>query len=176
VSTTTSGRYGQPAFIGGLVMGVLSALPFISAGNLCCCLWVIAGGVVAAYVLQQNEAAPITPGDGALVGLLAGLVGAVVQALIAIPINFVIGPMERAMVARVLDMAGNMPPDVREMLERYSSGGQPVAFAIVARMFAFVLWLCVGAIFSTIGGLIGAAIFRKNTPPGTIDVTPLPPS
>ena len=58
-------------------MGVLSALPLINAGNVCCCLWVVSGGVVAAYVLQQNQTAPITPGDGALVGLLAGLIGAV---------------------------------------------------------------------------------------------------
>ena len=32
-------------------MGVLSALPIVSAGNYCCCLWVISGGLVAAYVL-----------------------------------------------------------------------------------------------------------------------------
>jgi hypothetical protein len=33
-----------------------------------------------------------------------------------------------------------------------------------------MFWLCVGAVFSTVGGLIGAAVFRKQTPPGTIDV------
>ena len=68
----------QPALIGGLVVGVLSALPLISVGNLCCCLWIVSGGVVAAYVLQQNQTAPIAAGDGALVGLLAGVAGAFV--------------------------------------------------------------------------------------------------
>jgi len=66
VSTTTKPSYGQPAFIGGLVMGVLSALPLVSAGNICCCLWVVTGGLVAAYLLQQNQAMPISPADGAL--------------------------------------------------------------------------------------------------------------
>ena len=51
-------------------MGVLSALPIIAAGNLCCCLWVVSGGAIAAYLLQQSQATPIEPGDGALVGLL----------------------------------------------------------------------------------------------------------
>ena len=158
-------------------MGVLSALPLISVGNLCCCLWVICGGLVAAYLFQQNQATPMSPGDGALVGLLAGLVGAVVQVLVSIPISIVVGPMERAMVQRFMDMAGTMPPEVREMFERYSSGeGRSVAFMIIGRMFALFFWLCVGAIFSTIGGLIGAAIFKKSTPPGTIDVTPVPPA
>ena len=35
---------------GGLVMGVLSALPLVGPfGNACCCLWVVSGGLVAAY-------------------------------------------------------------------------------------------------------------------------------
>jgi hypothetical protein len=77
----------QPALIGGLVGGVLSALPLVSGGNLCCCLWVVSGGVVAAYLLQQNQTAPIVASDGALVGLLAGVVGAFVYLVVSIPIN-----------------------------------------------------------------------------------------
>jgi hypothetical protein len=102
-------------------MGVLSALPFVSAGNVCCCLWLIVGGLVAAYLLQQNQPAPITPGDGALVGLLAGLIGAVVQTLVSIPISLLLGPMERQMMQRVVEMAGNMPPEIRELFERYNT-------------------------------------------------------
>ncbi len=37
-------------------MGVLSALPFINILNACCCLWVVTGGVVAAYLLQERDA------------------------------------------------------------------------------------------------------------------------
>ena len=151
-------------------MGVLSALPFVSAANLCCCLWVVGGGIVAAYVLQQNESTAITPADGALVGLFAGLLGAVIQVLVSIPITFVVAPMERALLQRVIDMAGTMPEDMRQMVEQYGRGGESIAFTIAARTVAFMFWLCVGAVFSTVGGLIGAAVFRKQTPPGTIDV------
>ena len=176
MSTTTSGGYGQPALIGGLVMGVLSALPFVSAGNLCCCLWVLVGGLVAAYVLQQNQPGPIQPGDGALVGLLAGLIGAFVQIVVSIPISLLIGPMERAMVQRMIEMSGNMPPEVRGIFERYGNNGASTAFMFIGRIFALMFWLCIGAVFSTIGGLLGAVIFKKNTPPGTIDVTPAGPT
>jgi len=173
VSTTTS--YTQPAFIGGLVMGVLSALPLVSAGN-CCCLWVIGGGMVAAYLLQQNRATPITPGDGALVGLLAGLIGACVEVVVSVPVTLVVGPFERAFAQRVIDMAGNVPSEWRDMLERYGRGDEPAAWFVVGRVFALMFWLGVGAIFSTLGGLIGAAVFKKQTPPGTIDVTPTTPT
>src|SRR3954452_1863985 len=130
-------------------MGVLSALPLVSVGNVCCCLWVIGGGIVAAYLLQQNQATPITPADGALVGLLAGLIGAIVQVVVSIPINIVVGPMERAMVQRFMEMAGSMPPEVRDMMERYGGPGRSTAFMLLGRIFALFFWFCVGAIFST---------------------------
>jgi hypothetical protein len=168
VSTTTS-RYAQPALIGGLVMGVLTGLPLISAGNLCCCLWVLGGGVIAAYVLQQNEPAPITAGDGALVGLLAGVIGAFVYLIISIPISILVAPMERMIVERFIERMGDMPPEFREFASRGVGTG-------LRLMLGFFFWLFVGAAFSTIGGLIGQAIFQKKLPPGTIDVTPPPAS
>jgi hypothetical protein len=177
VNTTTRPRLGYPALVGGLVTGVLSALPIVYLGNLCCCLWVISGGVVAAYVLQQEQSSPITPGDGALVGLLAGLAGAVIQTVVSIPISLMFGPMERAIVQRVLDTAGSMPPEVRDALDQYVHGGvfgNSVLF-IAGRFVELFVALVLGSIFSTIGGLIGAAIFRKPikpTEPGALDVNP----
>ena len=156
-------------------MGVLSALPLISVGNVCCCLWVICGGLLASYLLQQNQSTPITPGDGALVGLLAGLMGAVVVTVVAIPINIVVGPIEREMIQRFVDSAGEMPSWLRNGLERSREGRTP-ALMIVGQIVAFFFWLCVGAVFSTIGGLIGSLIFKKDLPPGVIDVAPQPPS
>ena len=155
-------------------MGVLSALPIVNIGNACCCLWVITGGVVAAYLLQQNDAAPITPGDGALVGLFAGLIGAFATFLISIPIDLLLGPFEREMSQRVIDMAGTMPPEVREMLQNMQAerGGVGIGGMIVFRVLALFVMLCLGAVFSTIGGLLGAVIFRKRLPPGTLEVPP----
>jgi hypothetical protein len=155
-------------------MGVLSALPIVNVGNACCCLWVVSGGVVAAYLLQQNEAAPITPADGALVGLLAGIIGAFVQFLVAIPIGILVAPMERAMMQRALDMAGTMPPELRQMLENMSADRTNLGLVglILVRIIGLFFGLFFGAIFSTLGGLLGAALFAKRLPPGTIDVPP----
>src|SRR5471030_2636558 len=100
-------------------MGVLSALPFVAGGNLCCCLWLVSGGAIAAYLLQQNQSTPLAAGDGALVGLLAGLIGAVVVMVVSIPIDLFLGPMERQMLQRFLEMSRN--PDMRDMVERMSS-------------------------------------------------------
>jgi hypothetical protein len=149
-------------------MGVLTGLPIVSAGNLCCCLWVIGGGVVAAYVLQQNEQGPITAADGALVGLLAGVIGAFVYLIVSIPISILVAPMERMVVQRIIERM-DMPPEFRE----YAAHGVGTGIRLI---LGFLFWLFVGAAFSTIGGLIGQAIFVKKTPPGTIDVAPPPAS
>ena len=155
-------------------MGVLSALPIVAAGNLCCCLWVVSGGATAAYLLQQNQATPIEPGDGALVGLLAGLTGALVQFFVAIPIGILVAPMERAMLQRVIEIAGTMPPEMRDAIDRYSNADAQlgIALVILKHVVSLMVWLFVGAIFSTLGGLLGAMMFRKPMPPGTIDVPP----
>lgn len=148
-------------------MGVLSALPLVSAGNLCCCLWVVSGGVVAAYLLQQNQQTPVTAGDGALVGLLAGLVGASVYLVLSIPITLLIAPMERAVMRRLMENAGHMPPAFRDYMGTYIGGGLRI-------FFGFVMMLCAGSIFSTLGGLLGVAMFRKQPPAGPIDVPAAP--
>ena len=157
-------------------MGVLSALPVVSAGNLCCCLWVVSAGLIAAYLLQQNQPGPITPADGALAGLLAGLIGAVVYAVVKIPIDFLMAPIERAMLERVLE-SGTLPPEWRDLVERYSGRDRDmsIAFQIVGRIAGLMFWLFLGGLFSTLGGVVGAMIFRKDTPPATaIDLPPQP--
>jgi hypothetical protein len=171
VSTTTKSPYAQPALVGGVVTGVLSALPIVYAGNACCCLWVVTGGVTAAYLFQQNRAEPIAPGDGAVVGLLAGLVGAVVHLVLSIPIDIMMAPIERSIALRLVDMAGNLP-NMRDTIEEFGrrSAGAGLGLILIRRIVVFMFMLVIGSIFSTIGGLIGAAIFRKSSPPGTIDV------
>jgi hypothetical protein len=141
------------------VGGALSGLPIISAGNVCGCLWVVTGGAAAAYVLQQNQQASITAGDGALAGLLAGVVGAIIYLMLSIPITIIMAPMERVMMERVIE-SGRVPPEFREVLGTYSGGA-------VRLIIGFCFMLVVGAIFSTLGGVLGAAIFKKQTPPAT---------
>jgi hypothetical protein len=178
VSTTTKPSYAQPALIGGVVMGVLSALPLVAAGNLCCCLWIVSGGAIAAYLLQQNQSTPLTPGDGALVGLLAGLVGALVQFLVSIPIGILVAPLERAMLERVIEMAGTMPPEMRDALGRYTgaSGEFSIGLMILRKIAELIFWLFVSAIFSTLGGLLGAMVFRRQAPPHNPNVIDIPPA
>jgi hypothetical protein len=158
----------QPAFFGGLFIGVMSALPFINAGNCCCCLWVLAGGALAVYLRQQSSPVPIDAAEGALVGLLAGLIGGVIGVLLSIPIQMMVGPLQQEWMSRI--MAGNedMPPEAREMVERMMAGN-------AMRVAGAVLNIVTSVIFGMLGGLLGVAIFKKNAPPQPPTVIPHDP-
>jgi hypothetical protein len=164
-----SGRL-QPAFFGGLFIGVLSALPFVSNLNACCCLWVIVGGVLTSYLLQERTAAPITAGDGAVAGLIAGAVGALIMSVLGAVIAL-FGGMSMAGAIDQMLSRGDLPPQIAEALE----GARDVP-AAAWLLFSFFLALIVYPIFAMLGGLLGAAIFRKRLPPtpppGTVEVLP----
>jgi uncharacterized membrane protein YeaQ/YmgE (transglycosylase-associated protein family) len=161
----------QPAFWGGLFIGVLSALPIVNAGNCCCCLWVLLGGGLAAYLRQQSTPYQITPGEGALVGLMAGITGAVIASVLSIPFQVLAGPFQKDMMERILSSNPEITPEMRDMVERLNATS---GLWIVGLIFG----IAVDAIFGLVGGLLGVVIFKKNLPPppppGTIDVQPTP--
>ena len=146
----------RPVLVGALFMGVLSALPIISLGN-CCCLWVIGGGIVTSYLAQHGRPDPIQLGEGALGGFLSGIFGAVVYAVVALPIQLVTAPFQRGLADGLLESAADVPPEVREMLEGlWSVGG------LATVLVGFFFMLALGMVFSPLGGLLGALIFRSR--------------
>src|SRR5262245_44649659 len=112
----------QPAVYAGLAIGVLSALPLVNLGNCVCCLWIVGGGAMAAYLMQQNHPYPIQAADGALVGMIAGLIGGAVCGLISIPLALAMGPMQQRIMERVLANP-DMPPEMRSMMENMTRSG-----------------------------------------------------
>ena len=158
----------QPALLGGVVIGVLSALPVISVGNCCCGAWILFGGALSAYLMQLNHPEPITIGDGAIVGLLAGVVGAFVSGIISIPIGIVMGPFQARMFGNMSANA-DLPPELRALFERYAEGPSAVSF-----VFGLVAMLILCSIFGFLGGLLGSLLFRKSPPP--VIPPPIPPN
>jgi len=144
----------KPALLGGLIVGVLSAIfsqiPIVSV---CCCIWSIVGGVVAGLIYVKGSPTRVSTGDGAIVGALAGVVGALIYIIIALPLALFLG------AAAIEDAV------------RRSGVEMPLSGTLL-----LVIGVLVGAIslivLSTIGGLVAIPIFEKRKD----DVTPPPPS
>ena len=147
----------QPALLGGLFIGVLSSLPFVNALNACCCLWVVCGGVLVTYLLQQRTPDPVGTTDAALQGLLAGAIGGVIFSLSQMFIFQMTGPMVLEEIRGNMDQA-QMPPQAREFVERLFTGrGFAIAMALV--------WIPMYSVFAMAGAFLGLAFFRKKLPP-----------
>ncbi len=130
----------KPALLGGLVVGLLSAIPFI---NYCCCIWGIGGGVLAAYLYIKSSPIPVSTGDGAMVGALAGVVGGIIYLVIGLPIAILFG--------------------MAAMQEQLSRSGVQLPFSGVLLMIVSGLAAAVFLIvLATLGGIIGVAIFEKR--------------
>jgi hypothetical protein len=160
----------QPALFGGLFIGVLSALPIINLGNCLCCMWVIGGGALAVYLMQQNYPFAVQGADAALVGLLAGLIGGALDGLLVIPLAMAFGPTEQRIIQRALESSQDVPPEVRNMFDHLATSGALGVMAIVGVIFRAIVF----GVIAMLGGLLGLALFKKKDlpPPGTTAVMP----
>ena len=151
----------KPAIIGGVVLGILSVIPFVNWVNICCCLWAILGGLLASHLYVKNSPTPTSTGDGAIVGALAGVVGGVIVIIIGIPISIVASGLMTGILVSFLE---GVNPSQAEMI-RAQMEAQSVAGHIVNGFILAVLLIA----FSTLGGLIGISVFEKRkgnaTPP-----------
>ena len=145
----------RPALIGGVALGLLSAIPFINIVNACCCAWAIAGGVLAAHLYVKGSSAPARPADGAVVGALAGAIGAAIYLIVGVPLGLVMG---NTMMRMLAGMMQNANPEQAAAMEQMMAAGVSVGSAIINAIFVGVLLI----IFATVGGLIGVAIFEKR--------------
>lgn len=151
----------RPALVGGVVAGVLTAVPLV---NCFCCLWIIGGAMLAAYLFAKDSPASLTSGDGAVVGILAGIIAAVTDAVVSLPFQ----TMNRAYVQKFLDQfsqfVDEMPSGWESWLEKRAGDLSPAWF-LLGLLASAVIYAALGAL----GGTIGASIFGKKKVP------PLPP-
>ena len=149
--------------IGGAFLGIASSIPVVNWFNCACCLWVLAGGALSVfYYLRKTPSglSPLSYADGALMGLLAGLVGAVIETLVSIPLHFLLGGLGagfKELMQEAIRETPDMPPWFAEMATRMMEGGLTLGLLLLK----LLLNLFVYGIFATIGGVLGIAIFQK---------------
>lgn len=149
----------QPALVGGLITGVLSSIPVIDAGNLCCCLWVLLGGAIAARMLvKRSPYLPITTGAGAEVGALAGVVSAGIVLVIGVPLGLLMSSTSTESLRQIADSIGN--PAFREATLQVTDvmRDHGLLFALLSWFIRSIIMIA----FATLGGMIGVAMFEKR--------------
>jgi hypothetical protein len=156
----------MPALIGGGLAGILTGIPFI---NCLCCLWIIGGALLAAFLLSKDSKVPLSSGDGAIVGALAGIIAAVVDFFVSIPFQAMSDQFVRNIIEKFSEYADEMPQGWESFLE---GGGleSSLAMNILGLLIAAVVFSLLGAL----GGILGMSMFGKKAVPqtGGIDNAP----
>jgi hypothetical protein len=148
-----------PGLIGGVIAGILSTFAdFMSPDvfvifSFFCILWALIGGAIASMFYIKRSPTPVRTGEGAVVGLIAGAVGAVLYLAVATPIAY-------AIHGDYIQMVASQQP------EKITAG---TFFALTGVAGAVTIFA-----FSVIGGLIGVPIFEKRKA-AQMGVPPPPP-
>lgn len=149
----------KSALIGGCVFGTASSLPYLEMINMLCCALVIGAGVLASY-LYFKDMEPTTGhlGQGASVGWLAGVFGAVASTIVTVIVTATGLKDEQA--AQTQKMLTEMGVELPEGLSGLINMGTEVSLGMIG--MTLLMGLILYSIFSTIGGMVGAAMFAKK--------------
>jgi Na+-driven multidrug efflux pump len=163
----------KPALIGGAAAGLASSIPPIYCLNCFCCALYIGGGFLAAY-LYLKEAPPTAEAplaDGAVLGALAGVVAAVVGGFITLSLALLFDFNPAQIVEMVEGFGGEIPPEFKEALEQQSA-----QTGLAAQLFNVLIGGVIAIIFSTLGGVLAAALGHKKAAPPAPPMAPPPPA
>lgn len=145
----------RPAVTGGLALGVLSGIPYIGT---CCCLWALGGGGLATWLLNTQRPGGLKYSDGALGGVLSGLIGAIISTIIYIPVQILLLTPEAVERARAQFQQAQMPPEAIDMIMRFMQPGVDVSRTLITLLLNMVGL----GLFAMIGGIITAAILARK--------------
>ena len=151
----------NPSLIAGSAIALLSTVPILNMGNCLCCMWIVLGGALGAYLYYREfpPEIPFTTADGAIIGLLSGIFGALFGTLLGYMFTALGINQGYEFLQNMFESRGDLYPEIEELLEELRYGGElNTLFVFIGLLFSLIL----NSIFSTFGGIIGAAIFSKR--------------
>ncbi len=159
-----------PALYGGIIMGVISAVPGLSLLNCICCAGIMLGGFLAVFFYKKDLTAGmplLTSADGVKLGALAGVFGAIVSIVLSRLVTAVLGGVDEKMVKDLIDsmgLADQLPPGTMEQIEEGMGAG--------LGFFQILVTFVIDPLFGLIGGLIGYSVFKEKQ---VVPAAPPPP-
>ncbi len=146
----------RPALLGGLFIGVVSAIPVINIINCFCCAGVIGGGILAVHLYNKSLGPlELQYSEGVIIGLMTGASGALISTIIESLIGQNIGEA----VNRILEAYPDIPPELEDILLQVQDTQGDLFFIILGLVFALIIY----SVFAILGGIIGVSLFKKNS-------------
>ncbi len=150
--------HGLPAIVlGGIIAAALMLFPLGAFGPA-----MFAGGALTAlFYYHRAPASPLTPGIGARLGVLSGIIGFGILIVFAAVATLLSGTERlRATLLEALNQSASRSTDPQTLkaAEYLKTPEGLMVFLIIGLVFLFLMFL----IFSTAGGALGAAWIRRR--------------
>ncbi|GEM_PF-3061613 len=156
-----------PAIIAAVVTFIIAIIisiagSFIPFVGCCNCVTPIIGGLFAAF-LYSNKAEVMTPGSGAGVGILAGVIYAIFSLLIT-PISIYL-------------QWDKLQLQIEQLSRQFKSSGMNLdgPVLIIAIVVGAILGIGIIIGLFALGGLLGGVFFKKENQPQPNYNPPMPP-
>jgi uncharacterized membrane protein len=149
------------AGVAGVVMALVSDIPFISLVNCCCWAGIWGSGILAVllYRMIESKNPGLTVGQGVALGLITGLIGAVLGTVIGLFTSLLFSGFGTASYLTQLEdipgMSDALPQASREMLRQF---GGALGGAVFGAVCNFILY----PLFGMLGSVIGTALIWKK--------------
>ena len=135
--------------IAGVITAILGSIPLV---NCLFCIWIFVGGLISVPLYQafDKPARTLSSGQGVLLGVITGVVAAILVTIV----SSIVG---QATLNQIINFV-NSNPDLQSLLGDISPSVQQAGFSLFS-LFCNLIFYVVGGL---LGGLLGAAIFKKS--------------
>jgi hypothetical protein len=148
------------ALLGGVIIAVLSNFPVLNFINCLLCIWVWVGAMLAVFIYRgfQHGVMDLTPGQGAGLGALSGVIGAFLGVFLYLLTSFITQPMF-TQIARTLDINVGLPTDTSTL-----------GAALITSFIFFIFNVVLYPLFGALGGLITASLMGQKPKANTGEI------
>jgi len=155
-----------PVILSAMVMILISSIPVLNLLNMVCCAGIILGGFIGVYSYSRqlaNTTILLMQKDAIMIGLLSGIIAAIVQTGIGLAISLFSknNPMAEAM-EMLSGMGKDIPPEVMQILDKFSGEFTQYGYSPTLTIISLVIHLVLFPLFGILGSYIGYAMLKKR--------------
>jgi hypothetical protein len=156
----------KPVLIAAGLMIIISITPFISAINVFCCAGIIIGALIGTFSYYkdlQKANLLIDYKDGVMIGILAGIITAIVYTGFVLIIQLYSEGNMFTDIANDFEKLGfQLSPEFYKAMDYFSGESNSYGFSPTLTIVSLALYLILFPLFGALGGLFGVSIFKKK--------------
>lgn len=150
-------------------MTFIYTMPVLNLINLFCCAGISIGGFAGVYVYKKQlvkTGITLNSKDGGMIGLLSGLLSAVIVSGIGLLISLYSQSNPVLDFLDTINDAGiSIPEEMTVYLENISNDFNQKGYSPTFILISFLSNLIIFPLFGLIGALIGVSVLKKNNTP-----------